>query len=183
MSGRGRGAGGGGDSARRRVVLDPTELFKALAAAKIDYILIGGLAVSAHGSIRATEDMDICPDPKSENLHRLADFLVDVEAVSLDEDEFEAGELPAHDFEGLKGGGNFRLRTKLGALDIMQHVEPFGEKTWLALDKNAVSRQPYGPSITIRVCSYEDLVEMKRAAGRDQDRVDLNNLKAARREL
>jgi hypothetical protein len=30
---------------------------------------------------------------------------------------------------------------------------------------------------------YEDLLAMKRAANRDQDRIDVNSLKQARREL
>ncbi len=46
---------------------------------------------------------------------------------------------------------------------------------------HAEERRAFGT--TVRVCSYEDLLEMKQAAGRDQDRIDIENLKAARREL
>jgi hypothetical protein len=37
--------------------------------------LIGGLAVNAHGVIRSTKDVDICPSPDAANLARLADLL------------------------------------------------------------------------------------------------------------
>jgi hypothetical protein len=63
----------------------------------------------------------------------------------------------------------------------MQHLEPFEDDTWETLDKHSEERHLAG--VTIRVCSYEDLLAMKEAAGRDQDRIDVNNLKAARREL
>lgn len=162
-------------------VFDPAAIFRALAATGIDYVLIGGLAVGAHGAARATRDVDICPDPSDDNLRRLAGLLEEIDAVNADVDEFSPDELRAHDFDGLRGGGNFRMRTSLGRLDLMQHVEPFGDDTWAVLDRHAESRSAFGCSL--RVCGYETLIEMKRAAGRDQDRIDIENLKAARREL
>ncbi len=174
MSGRGA-RGGDGE------VLDPRGLFKALAEAKVDYILVGGMAVAAHGAPRATEDLDVCPDPDEANLKRLADFLQVVDARNMDEDAFELGELPPHDFDGLRGGGNFRLRTRLGKFDVMQYLRPFEERTWEALDKHAEPRRVFG--YQIRVCGYQDLLDMKSAANRDQDRVDINSIRAARREL
>lgn len=168
-------------SPQSREVLDPRALFEALAEAEIDYVLVGGFAVAAHGRIRASEDLDICPGPTRENLERLADFLVEVEASNLDADEFNEGELVPHDSDGLSQGGNFRLRTRLGKFDVLQHLEPFGEKTWKTLDKNAEPREVFGHRI--RVCGYEDLIEMKTAAGRPIDRSDIADIKAARREL
>jgi len=44
-----------------------------------------------------------------------------------------------------------------------------------------LSRDFYGKPR--RFCGYEDLLAMKRAANRDQDRIDVNSLKQARREL
>lgn len=181
MSGRGRGSGDAGEEVPRRVVLDPKALFKALAQAEIDYVLIGGLAVGAHGAIRGTKDLDICPDPDEANRRRLANFLDSVDAVNTDAGEFAANEFRAHDFEGLRDGGNFRLRTRLGDLDVMQYVDPFEDDAWAVLDKHAEKRSVFGE--TVRVCSYEDLLEMKQAAGRDQDRIDVQSIKAARREL
>lgn len=162
-------------------VLDPRALFEALAQAGIGYILVGGLAVAAHGFVRATKDFDICPDPDPENLRRLAEFLETFEAANLGSEDLEPGELPAHDLEGLRGGGNFRLKTNLGSLDLIQYLQPFEDSTWTTLDKHAEDRVVFG--CPIRICGYEDLLEMKRAAGRDQDLIDINSMKAARREL
>jgi hypothetical protein len=47
-------------------------LIAALAEAGIDYVLIGVLAVAAHGYPRATKDIDIVPAPDPANLERLA---------------------------------------------------------------------------------------------------------------
>lgn len=63
----------------------------------------------------------------------------------------------------------------------MQYLQPFGEETWAKLDRHAETRRAFGQRI--RVCGYEDLIAMKRAADRGQDRIDVTNMKAARREL
>lgn len=165
----------------RVVPLDPEALFAALDHAGIDYVLVGGFAVSAHGSVRATKDVDICPSPEEGNLRRLADLLIDLEARSLDLGELEAEHDVKPDLDGLKGGGNFRLSTKCGGLDVMQYLEPFEERSWHRLTENAeevrLGRR------RLRVCSYEDLLAMKLAAGREQDLIDVRNLKASRSEL
>jgi len=162
-------------------VLDPAALFQGLADAEIEYVLVGGLALAAHGAPRATRDLDICPNPVDANLRRLADFLDSIDAASIDEGELDADEMPAFDLDGLRGGGNFRLRTRLGNLDVMQYLHPFEQRSWELLDKHAEERRVFGH--TIRVCGYEDLLEMKTASGRDQDLIDIKSIKAARREV
>lgn len=180
MSGRGARSDSGGASPRKRI-FDPTDLFRALAEADIAYILVGGLAVGLHGYIRGTRDLDICPDPDEENLRRLAEFIKAVDAVNADEAELNADEIVAHDLKGLRGGGNFRLSTNLGPLDLMQYIEPFGDETWATLDRSAETRTAFG--VKVRSCSYEDLLKMKQAANRPQDQIDVESLRAARREL
>jgi hypothetical protein len=55
--------------------LDAGALLGELHAAGVVYVLIGGLAVNAHGVNRSTKDVDICPAPDPSNLARLADLL------------------------------------------------------------------------------------------------------------
>ncbi len=176
----GRGAAEDGNAAERRVVFNPTELFQALSEAEIDYVLVGGLAVAAYGYVRATQDLDLCPNPSEENLKRLADLLQELEAVNRDADNFAPDEFVPHDLEGLSRGGNFRLFTTLGPLDVMQYLRPFEAKSWKKLSYKAEPRTVFGQ--TICVCSYDDLLAMKTAAGREQDETDIKNIKAARRE-
>lgn len=178
MSDPGERAGG----PRGRILpLDPDSLFAALDQARIDYVLVGGFAVSAHGSVRATKDVDICPSPEEGNLRRLAELLRDLEAASMDLDELEDQHDVKPDLAGLRGGGNFRMRTRFGVLDVMQYLEPFQEGSWNRLRKNAEEVHLDGRRLL--VCSYDDLLEMKQAAGRDQDLLDIRNLKASRSQL
>lgn len=52
--------------------LDAEEIFRVLDEHKVEYVLIGGLAVQTHGHLRATADADIIPLPDRTNLERLA---------------------------------------------------------------------------------------------------------------
>jgi hypothetical protein len=50
-------------------------LIAASSLGGVEYRAIGGLAVAAHWSVRATKDLDIVPDPAPGNLQRLATVL------------------------------------------------------------------------------------------------------------
>jgi len=171
----------GGGSTRP---LDPEPLLTALVEHGVDLIVVGGYAVAAHGHVRATKDIDVCPDPAEANLRRLADALVDLDAEPIGLDEFGPGEFDLRpDLEGLRAGGNWTLMTKFGRLDVMQDLAGLGDDGggWDELAKEAVSRRFLGHDCLF--CSYEDLLRMKRGAGRPQDGIDIENLKVARGEL
>src|SRR5687767_11439377 len=104
--------------------LDPQPLLRFLHERDVAHIIIGGVAVAAHGYPRPTMDLDVVPDPDRNNLTRLAAALGDLHAVPAEGDEFAAAEFPmdASDVEDLAGGGNFRLDTDLGPVDVMQWV-------------------------------------------------------------
>jgi hypothetical protein len=182
-------AGGDRGSAEERASLrrplKPEPLLSALVDHRVDFIVVGGYAVAAHGHVRATKDIDICPDPTDANLRRLAETLVELEAEPIGLEEFAAsGEFDLNpDFEGLKMGGNWTLITKYGRLDLMQHLDGLGEDGggWKELSRHAITRNFLGHECLF--CSYEDLIAMKRGTGRPQDEIDIKSLKAARGEL
>jgi hypothetical protein len=157
----------------------PDELIAALTDGGVDHVLIGGLAVGAHGFPRATKDVDIVPAPGEANLVRLASVLRELEARNYGTGDFDPAEFPFDplDPDDLRAGGNFVLATRLGRLDIMQWVPGIpGDLAFEHLTRNAVETSLGGR--TVRVCSREDLVAMKRAAGRTQDLLDLEQLGA-----
>lgn len=160
-------------------------LIAALVEHEVDFIVVGGYAVAAHGFPRATKDIDICPDPIDENLERLANALAELEATPIGLDEFK-GEFDLEpNLEGLNMGGNWTLLTTHGRLDVLQTFSfeggAEGEGEYRDLASHAVERDFLGHRV--KFCSYEDLLRMKRAAGRAQDKVDIESLKVARGDL
>jgi hypothetical protein len=171
--------------ASERRPLRPEPLLATLIDHEIHFVIVGGYAVAAHGFPRATKDIDICPDPSDDNLERLAASLTELEATPIGLDEFE-GEFDLEpNLEGLKMGGNWTLMTKHGRLDVMQTFSfergTEEEGGYEDLATHAVQRDFLGHQA--RFCSYDDLLRMKRAANRAQDKVDIESLKAARSEL
>jgi hypothetical protein len=74
--------------------LDARTLFRLLAEEAVDYVVVGGFAVIAHGVVRATKDLDICPSPEPTNLRRLAELLRRVEARQAGVGDFAKEEMP-----------------------------------------------------------------------------------------
>ena len=152
------------------------ELLRALGARGVDYVVIGGVAVAAHGYLRATKDLDIMIDPSPENVSRLWEFIEDVAAEPLAVGDFEEREMPLP-FEPrsiIDGGGNWLLRTRFGRIDVMQYAE--GAPDYPDLAAGSVENELDGLSTPVRICSLEDLLAMKRAANRPADRVDIERL-------
>src|SRR5262245_33426822 len=63
--------------------LDAERILRALAEHRVDYVLIGGLAVQTHGHVRTTNDADLIPAPTLANLERLAATLRELGARVL----------------------------------------------------------------------------------------------------
>lgn len=165
------------------IAFDGGALFDALAHAQIRFVVIGGFAVIAHGVVRTTEQLDICPDPAPDNLDRLARLLADLEAESIGAGELAADELPYDPTrpEHLRAGGNFRVVTRHGALDIMQWVAGVEEEhAYPRLVRDAIVREFRGADVA--VASLESLRAMKRAGGRPRDLEDLRRLDLAHGE-
>lgn len=156
---------------------DPQAIFEELHARDVRYVVVGGWAVNAHGYQRFTGDVDICPDPDPRNLERLAKMLRELDARQLGLDEFAPDELPGDptDPSSLAQGGNFRVLTRLGIVDIMQWLTADADEFEFAdLAIGAVTAEVFGTPVT--VCSLDALLSMKRAAGRPKDLDDLEAL-------
>jgi hypothetical protein len=155
----------------------PDDLLVALTNSRVDFVVIGGVAVGVHGFVRATRDLDIVPDPAAENLARLARVLVELEAQPVGIGDFLPREFPHDptDPAQLAEGANFRLETSHGPLDIMQWVA--GIESQPAYPELARKALPVAfRDAQIRVCGLEHLRAMKRAAARPQDLEDLKRL-------
>jgi predicted nucleotidyltransferase len=151
------------------------ELLERLTEAKIRFVLVGGLAVNAWGYLRATRDVDVVPDPSAGNLAKL-DALLRELGGKVDVD----GRLLTPDATSifLKTGDRMLVVTELGRVDILQglpQIPAFGE-----LEAEATTVDMEG--LSVRVCSFEHLLAMKRASERPRDRDDLEALEATRKD-
>ena len=146
----------------------------------VDFVVIGGFAVGHHGYPRATKDVDVVPAPDPENLEKLWQVLVEVEAQPLALGYFRLEELSVpFSRDGLLQGGSWDLSTVHGRLDIIQYRAGAIEtpEDYKRLRASAVpEKHPFG---TWSVAGYDDLIDLKMLAGRDQDMVDIRALREA----
>jgi hypothetical protein len=142
----------------------------------VRFVLIGGLAARLHGSPSITDDLDICYARDESNLKRLASALGTMHARLRGVDEEVPFLLDAKTF---RAGDTFTFLTDFGSVDCLG--TPTGTAGFDELDRNAVAMELEG--IDVRVASVDDLISMKRAAGRPKDRVELEILGALREEL
>jgi hypothetical protein len=91
---------------------DIPALLNVFVRHRVSFLVIGGAAVAHHGFVRATKDLDVIPSPDADNLARLHDALMEVEARPLALEDFRPEELPVPvTVEGLRGLGNWDLAT------------------------------------------------------------------------
>lgn len=144
-------------------------LLGRLTGAGVDFVVIGGVAVIAHGYERITKDLDICYSPDRANLEVLGDMLVDLGARlrGIDED------IPfVPDAHTLRRTQILTLDTPDGGLDLL--VDPNGSPGYEALKAHARRIDFDGNEVLI--ASIDDLLAMKRAANRPQDQTDIQAL-------
>ena len=152
----------------------PVGLLRRLAAAQVDFVVIGGVAVVAHGYARATRDLDITYATDAENLERLGGVLLSLRARLRG----VADDVPfVPDARTLRRVQLLTLDTDDGSLDLL--VDPTGAAPYAALRTRADRIELDG--VEIRVVALDDLLDMKRAAGRPRDLVDVEALETARR--
>lgn len=156
--------------------LDLRELFRALAAHDVDYLVIGGVAAQLHGRRRTTKDLDLTPAPDPENFERLAAAL-----LALDAHPVELGRnAPAPTAEQLQLAPIVPpLTTRHGELHILNEVP--GATAYAGMHTRALTTDLDG--IAVRIVSVDDLIRMKQATGRPSDIEDIAALtRVAQRE-
>lgn len=151
-------------------------ILRALIDANAEFVLIGGLAAQVHGSPSLTRAVDVCFNLDRENLDRLAKALDVLAAIRRDLPEAVHAPIDAR---ALRAGDLFKLRTRYGDLDLLAHPDPGLDFATLA--ERSITAELLG--VRVRVASLEDLMAMKRAAGRPKDRIELEILGALREEL
>jgi hypothetical protein len=139
----------------------------------VDYVVIGGIAATLQGSTTITRDFDICYSRDRTNLEHLTSALRELNARLRGVDVDVPFQLDA---ASLRSGLNFTFKTKYGDFDCLG--DPGGGFDYELLSRNADQMDVAGGKVM--VASLDDLIVMKRAAGRNKDRIEVENLSALR---
>jgi hypothetical protein len=167
---------GAGEPGNRPLAV--ADLIGALARHGVDYVVIGGVATQVHGHRRTTMDLDLTPDPDPENLARLGAALAELEARPLDSG-FEGAEISVTDPERLVLAAIVPpLLTRHGQVHVLK--EPKGGRAFDKLREAALVVELDG--VEVAIVSLDDLIRMKRAAGRPRDIEDVAALTEAAKQ-
>lgn len=151
---------------------DPRRLLKVLAHHQVSFVIIGGVAGNIHGSKSFTFDLDVCYARDPANIARLAAALTELRVQLRGADP----DLPFRpDARTIRSGLNFTFTTELGDLDCLGEASGY---TFDVLYPNS-HRADLG-GVVVAVVDLDDLIRMKRAAGRNKDLIEVENLSALR---
>jgi hypothetical protein len=143
-------------------VTDFHALIRLLVESKIEFIVIGGAAATAHGSARLTVDLEVVYRHSSDNISRLVAALNPLNPYLRGA---PAGLPFDWSEETVRKGLNFTLDTSLGALDLLGEVTGGGD--YEALLDHTISLEVAG--VECLCLDLPRLIQVKRAAGRPKD--------------
>ena len=159
-------------------MLQDQKILQQLTDQGVEFVLIGGLAMRAHGSAHVTEDVDVCYSRTKENINRLADAMAPFHP-------YMRGAPPGLPFRfdapTIQAGLNFTLNTDLGEVDFLGEMSGIGgyEKVLAQSEERLL----YGRKV--RVLTIDGLLIAKKTAGRRKDQghiLELEELKKMRDE-
>ncbi|HEY5315419.1 MAG TPA: nucleotidyl transferase AbiEii/AbiGii toxin family protein [Pirellulales bacterium] len=150
---------------------DFESLIRRFVDAKADFILIGGVAATVHGSARLTRDIDFVYARDDANLARVVAALDGTKA-------YLRGAPPGLPFrfdeETIRHGLNFTLTCDLGDVDLLGEVT--GGGTYGDLLPHSMLIEVLGAPC--RCLDLPTLIRVKRAAGRPKDMEAIAELEA-----
>lgn len=154
----------------------PDDLLEVLCRAGAEFIVVGGVAATLHGSARVTQDLDV--------LYRRTDSNIELLVGALQPLRPRLRGAPADlpfrwDARTLRNGLNFTLLTSLGALDLLGEIAGVGTYE-RALDRTL--QVDLGGGLHVGYLDLDALIASKRAAGRRKDLDALAELEVIREE-
>ncbi len=151
-------------------------VFDALNRADVAYLVVGGLAVNAHGYVRMTMDIDLVIALNPENILKALHALEEAcfrPAVPVTPEQFAdpANRKRWREEKEMRVLKLWSDKYRLSPVDIFIY-EPFD----FAVEYARAERLELREGLSVPILSLEALLTMKRAAGRPQDLADIDAL-------
>lgn len=130
---------------------DPYAILGSLERNRVAFILIGGLARVIHGTDEITHDVDICPQPRPDNLRRLERAIDE-----LGGQERQSADPGVHEYS-----------TSGGGLSVI--AEPSGIARGYEGLRRQADRVPLGQGVRVNVAGVPDILRNLEAMSRELD--------------
>jgi len=156
-------------------MIDLPATLRVLAEGRVEFILVGGVAATIHGSARLTKDIDLVYSRSAENVARLVEALRPYEPYLRG---VPRGLPFVWDARTVHAGLNFTLTTTLGDVDLLGEI--VGGGRYEDLLPHTLHVRVFG--IECLCVDLETLIRVKRAAGRPRDLEAIAELEALRQE-
>ena len=154
---------------------DFEQLIGALVGAEVEFLVVGGLAATVHGSARLTQDVDVVYARSEANIARLV-------AALRPHKPYLRGAPAGLPFEWstatVQRGLNFTLTTRVGDIDVLGEI--VGGGPYEALAEHTIEVDLFGHAC--RCLDLPTLIATKRAAGRPRDLEAVAELEALQEE-
>jgi len=156
--------------------LDYRHIFDEFSRSGIDYLVVGGLAVNFHGIPRMTYDVDIMIRMESRNILKCVGMIISwgyrsklpVDPQDLADEEKRR--VWVYEKE-MKAFNFYNEKLPIAGIDlVIESPIPYDE-----LKSHSVRINLHG--VMVPTVSIRDLIELKHAAGRKQDLVDIEYLR------
>jgi hypothetical protein len=155
-------------------------IVRALNEAGVRYLIVGGMAVVAHGYLRFTADLDLILDLREDNLRRAV-------AALASQGYRPRAPVPLEDFTDAQKRAQWVTEKRLTVFSLDSPSHPRTEVD-LFVEAPLDFDQAYAEAVPMELASglsatfvsYDGLLHLKNRAGRPQDLEDVARLKALR---
>lgn len=141
---------------------DFKDMLLSLEEEKVEYIIVGAYALSAHGIVRATRDIDFWVNPTPENAPRVWRALTRFGAPMIG--------ITVEDFA--RPGIIYQIGVAPYRIDVITEAAPLDFQTSYAKTMRADIGGVQAP-----VLSVGDIILNKQTAGRHKDQLDIEELR------
>lgn len=162
-----------------RVVATYEDVFAALDTARVRFVVVGGVAVILHGSLRLTADLDLVIDLAAEEAVGAMEALTQLglePRLPVAAREFADNDTRA---AWVRDRGMMVFTLIAPAGDLVE-VDVFATEPFPFDEMYAAAKVVALADRSVHIASLDHLIAMKRVAGRPQDIADIEALEAIR---